>query len=106
MARRPPHGPEEEDTAPGSYPEIPPPSSQIHDHSFVLQAIMELHKSVGELSAKTDRLIRDVETQGKDIDRIRMQLRGVAGAIGIIIALLLFLPDSMREALIVRIFGG
>jgi hypothetical protein len=54
------------------------------DHSFTLQAIMELQKSVVELATKTDRLIKDVEGQGTKIDGIRHQISFVKGAVWVI----------------------
>jgi len=50
------------------------------DHSFTLQAVMELQKSVAGLAAKVDRLIKDVEDQGTKIDGIRHQISFVKGA--------------------------
>ncbi|HZF30400.1 MAG TPA: hypothetical protein VE907_14885 [Gammaproteobacteria bacterium] len=51
------------------------------DHSFTLQAVMELHRSVAELATKTDRLIQDVETQGTKLDGISHQVSFVKGAL-------------------------
>lgn len=64
------------------------------DHSFTLQAVMELQKSVAELGAKTDRLISDVEGHGKKIDEVRHQISFVKGALWIIGALVLVLSGA------------
>lgn len=106
MARGPEDHRGDDDVAPTSYPEITPPRHHLHDVSFTLQAIMELQKSVGELTAKVDRLIADSRSQGDKLDRIRLQLTWVGGAFAVVIAVLVFLPASWREALLGRIFGG
>ena len=64
------------------------------DHSFTLQAIMELQKTLSEVVTKTDRLIADVERQGAKLDAVRQQISFVRGAVwvfGAISALLLAL---------------
>ena len=40
------------------------------DHSFTLQAVMEVQKLIAEVGIKTDRLIKDVETHGGKIDLV------------------------------------
>ncbi len=88
------------ETVPTSFPETPPRfSSPTHD--FTLQAVIEMQRSLGELSAKTDRLIADVKSQGDKIDTVRMRFSWVAGGaavVGFLIALLLatlrFLPPN------------
>jgi hypothetical protein len=60
------------------------PSTPMLDHSFTLQAVMELQKSVAELSTKTERLIRDVENQVAKIDEVRHQISFVRGAVWVI----------------------
>jgi len=58
------------------------------DHSFTLQAIMDLTKSVGELTARTDRLIGDVKSQSEKLDEVRHKITFVKGAIWVIGGLL------------------
>jgi hypothetical protein len=57
------------------------------DHSFTLQAIMEVQKTIGDLTAKTERLISDVAGHGTKIDGIRHQIAFVKGALWVIGAL-------------------
>jgi hypothetical protein len=59
-------------TVPTEFANVTPPTVML-DHSFTLQAVMELQKSVAELGTKTDRLIKDVEGQGTKIDAVRHQ---------------------------------
>lgn len=60
------------------------PQTAMLDHSFTLQAVMELHKSVAGFVTKTDRLISDVEGHGKKIDGISHQISFVKGALWVI----------------------
>jgi len=53
-------------------------------HDFTLQAVMEMQRSIGELAAKTDRLIADVKSQGDKIDRIRTTMAWFTGAAAVI----------------------
>jgi hypothetical protein len=70
-------------TVPKDFPNVTPQNVMV-DHSFTLQVVMELHKSVAELATKTDRLIKDVEGQGTKIDAVRHQISFVKGAIWVI----------------------
>jgi hypothetical protein len=51
------------------------------DHSFTLQAVMDLKARFGAIEAKTDRLIVDVASQSGKIDEVRHQVSFVKGAI-------------------------
>jgi hypothetical protein len=51
-----------------------------------------MQRSIGELAAKTDRLIADVKSQGEKIDGVRLKLAWVAGGaavVGFLVAVLL-----------------
>jgi len=43
-----------------------------------------MQRSLGELSAKTDRLITDVKSQGDKIDSVRMRLAWLAGGAAVL----------------------
>ena len=60
-----------------------PQTTPMLDHSFTLQAIMDLHKSVTELSTKTERLITDVEKQASKVEEVRHQISFVRGLSGL-----------------------
>ena len=80
MASRGRTDPEQQSTVPKDFANVAPPP-QMLDHSFTLQAVMELQKSVAELATKTDRLIKDVEGQGAKMDAVRHQITFVRGAV-------------------------
>jgi len=58
------------------------------DHSFTLQAIMELTRSVATLAAKVDRVVEDVGKLSEKIDTVRNQISFVRGAIWVLSALM------------------
>jgi hypothetical protein len=58
------------------------------DHSFTLQAIMDLKGSVATLATKVDRLIEDVAKQGGKLDAVQHQISFVRGAMWVIGGLL------------------
>ena len=75
---KPPRQESASETSPTSFPETTPRFAQL-GHDFTLQIVAEMQRSIGELCAKTDRLIADVKSQGDKIDAIRMRLAWVAG---------------------------
>jgi hypothetical protein len=89
-----------ESSVPRSFPEVTPRFTQP-GHDFTLQAIMEMKESVGQLSAKTDRLISDVKSQGDKIDGMRLKFAWVTGGVAVvgflfavILALIKFIPSE------------
>lgn len=74
----------DKDVSPTSFPETAPPKYVQPGYDFTLQAVIEMQKSIGELSAKTDRLITDVKSQGEKIDKIRLTLAWVAGGAAVV----------------------
>lgn len=91
---------------PSSMPEGTPSLASPTDHSFTLQAIMEMQKTVGVLCEKVDRLSTDItgldgriETFGDKLDKVRLwQARVstgglvVAGLAGLAWTLITFIP--------------
>ena len=68
--------------------QVPPGQTPMLDHSFTLQAIMELQRTLAELGAKTERLIKDVESQNGKLDAVRHQVTYAKGALVILAAIL------------------
>ncbi|GAB1393341.1 hypothetical protein MASR1M60_15040 [Rhodocyclaceae bacterium] len=70
----------------------PPSFSGHHDHSFTLQAIMELQKTVGQLSAEIKALAAASEKAAGKLDKIEDKVSGVTHklyAAGVVITILL-----------------
>jgi len=55
-----------------------------------LQLLIELQRAVADLSAKTDRLIKDVESQSNKLDAVRHQITFVKGAMWLLGGLVAF----------------
>lgn len=91
---------------PSSMPEGTPALASPTDHSFTLQAIMEMQKTVGVLCEKVERLSTDIsgldgriETFGEKLDKVRLwQARVstaaivVAAVAGLAWTLITFIP--------------
>lgn len=63
-----------------------------HDHSFTLQAIMELQRSVGQLTGSVDSLRLSIDSQKEKINKLEEKLSGVTHKIyaaGVVLAILL-----------------
>jgi hypothetical protein len=73
------------------------------DHSFTLQAIMDLKGTVSSLTTKVDRLIDDVGKQGGKIDTVQHQVSFVRGATWVIGGLLAIALAA--AAIYVRLIG-
>jgi hypothetical protein len=50
------------------------PPSEGEEHSFTLQAVMELQKAVGHLTARIDELVKKVENQSDKLNSISHQI--------------------------------
>lgn len=74
------------DVAPGDLPDVPPGREQRHTHDFTLQAVVEMQRSIGELGAKVDRLVADVDSQGLKIDGLKQWQSKLFGAAAVIAA--------------------
>ena len=86
-------------TTPADYPITPSPLSGI-DHSFLLQSIMEVQRSVGQLTQATTTLTEDSRDHRKQLNRIShiMYAVGVVGAI--LLAVLIFLANKIADAVV------
>ena len=76
---------------PRDFPSVPPPVPSGGEDRFTVQLRIELKGAVAELSAKTDRLVRDMEAQSSKLDGVRQQIAFVRGAVWVIGALVMFL---------------
>ena len=77
---------------PRTFASVPPPvTTPMLDHSFTLQAIMGLERSVADLAAKTDRLIKDVASQNTKLNEVYDKITFVRGALWVIGALMISL---------------
>lgn len=99
MTRRPVSAPSD-DTSPQSFPEVTPRQVQ-HGHDFQLQVIMEMQRSLGELSSDVKRLSGDMKYMGEKVDALRMRFAWVTGAAAVVgfliagvLAALRFVPAS------------
>ena len=53
-------------------------------HDFTLQAVMEMQRTLGEMSSKLDRVVADVKSHGEKLDTIRSQISFVKGALWVL----------------------
>ena len=74
----------QEGTPPEPPAGTPTAARPMLDHSFTLQAIMDLKGTVASLATKVDRLIDDTSKHGDKIDAIRQQISFVKGALWVI----------------------
>ena len=61
-------------STPDQYPVATPPGLQAADHSWVLQTVMELQKSVGGLTQAVATLTEQVRDQGAKLDAVRQEV--------------------------------
>lgn len=97
----------QDDVAPETMPETPPPRYAQPGHDFTLQAIMDMKGSHHELIAKVDRLISDVKSQGEKLDDLRHQASFIKGGIAasvffvtVIVAVATFILNAKWDALL------
>lgn len=92
------------DQTPPKMPEGPPTLSHL-DHSWSLQAIMEMQKTLGELSASIKSLETAVNKQAAAIGNIKLILAGAAGAVTVILAVGGFIIDKLGDKIATLIAG-
>lgn len=106
MAAKPSSGPPKGIGIPSSMPEGTPSLASPTDHSWTLQAIMEMQKSVGILGEKVDRLSGDISTLdskiegfGEKLEKVRnwqtiatTAIIVIGGVAGLIWTLITFVP--------------
>lgn len=61
-------------TTPSSMPEGTPELAYPTDHSWTLQAVMDLNKTVGVLGEKIDRLAGDINSQNSKIEEFSKKI--------------------------------
>jgi len=79
-------------TVPDDVPASVPSFVGTPDHSFTLQAVMELQRSVGALTSSVNALIEHQKESTKKIDRMEDKLSGVTHkmyAAGVVLVLVL-----------------
>jgi hypothetical protein len=76
--------PERERPDPSDKPEVVDLGPGQSDHSFLLQAIMQVQRDLGGIGAKLDRVIADVGTQDAKTDALQHTVSFVKGAIWVI----------------------
>lgn len=75
------------------------------DHSFTLQAIMELQKSVGEMNANMQSMkssIDGIKTKVDDLVGWKHKILGGAAAIAVVIAVLAFILGKASEYIVFK----
>jgi hypothetical protein len=65
---------EKTETTPRQFGESTPPQYAMVDYSFTLQAVMELQKSVGQLTARFDEFDKKLDRQSDKLDRVNRQM--------------------------------
>ena len=61
-------------STPDQFPVATPPGLQAADHSWVLQTVLELQKSVGGLTQAVATLTEQVRDQGDKLDAVRREV--------------------------------
>lgn len=92
MVRGAPNRGQSKDGTPGAEPSVTPPFSGSHDHSFTLQAIMELQKSNGQVSADIKTLTASIDKLSGKVEKIEDKVSAVTHklyAAGVVLAILL-----------------
>lgn len=86
-------------SVPSDFPQVtPPPYSGGSDHSFTLQAVMELTKAAGGLTAEIKGLRADVDKQSERLEKVETKLSGVTHKIyaaGVVLTIVLFLCGAI-----------
>jgi len=91
------------ETAPPKLPETNPPSYAGSDYSFTLQAVMEMQKTIGQLTQAVTTLTDQQKSQATKLDKISHQVYAALVVILLIGALLTFFAKTANDLLTHRI---
>lgn len=83
---------------PEEFPQTPPP--QLTDWSWSLQMLMELQKTVGELSQRVDTLTKQSERHDRILNQISHRIYAVVVVLTIIGAVLLWLLNAVSDEIV------
>lgn len=94
--------PTEQSTTPTPSPGPPDEfvAALSRDHSFTLQTVMELQKSIGGLTEATNNLKNSVDTQGSSIKWITRVLWTATGSLVILVPIIVYLVDKKFDTIL------
>lgn len=88
------------DSVPSSEPSVPPPFGGHHDHSFTLQAVLQMQQSIGEMKASVDNLSTSVQSMKSKVDDLvcwKNRILGGAIVLGLVCSIIGFLASKFSE---------
>lgn len=81
-----------------------PLSTPLLDHSFTLQAVMEMQKTLGQLTQAVETLTQESKKNSDKIDKITLQIHGakiavyvIAGVLSLVFAFTAFLINKWES---------
>ena len=89
---------EKAESPPDEFPETPPP--QLTDWSWTLQMLVELQRTVGELSQSVETLTRQSREHDKKLDRISHRIYAAVAVLTILGATLLWLLNAVSDEIV------
>ena len=88
------------EASPEPFPVPPPPGFTADDHSWVLQTIMELGKSNGQLIQAVNTLTDQSKEQSKKLDSISHRVYAAGVVLVVIGGILYFILDRMWDQIV------
>jgi hypothetical protein len=90
-----PSGPDDPVGTPENYPVPTPRGLQGDDRTFLLQNVLDLQKTTGQLTQAVATLTKETERQRDKLDSISHRMYGAAAVVAAIGAVLYFFLDRM-----------
>ncbi|MEI7609380.1 MAG: hypothetical protein WCJ64_18520 [Rhodospirillaceae bacterium] len=110
------------DSTPGAFPDQAP-AGALDNHSWLLQAMLDIQKSIGKIDAKTDALkdtidtktdalkekvdslASEVKSQKEKIDKLRLLVAAVGGGLAVVWTLAALVPQAVKEKIVHVLLG-
>ena len=104
---RPPRIEPHADTTPGQFPEVVPPSyAETVQTGWVVESMMQVQQTLGELKAMTKHLTEESTRHGAKLDRISHIIFAAGAVLAVLMSIGGFLLDKLWDSMVLLLKGA
>ena len=102
-AKPPAQDPQTHFGTPDAYPVNPPPGLRAADYNWILQVIMELQSTTGQLKQAVTTLADNTKDHGKKLDSISHRMYAATAVLTVVGGILYFFLDRMWSQILLAL---